>query len=218
MKRLLSAFMWMLPVLALTLPANAQITHSANGSVDAKAAEVLKKAASRFDQNVTFSVMMKAFDSNKKEIQRQSAQVKYNHGRYHLSTTGMDLYCDGTTVWMVNQTAKEVTVENVSNEDVNLFNPGRLLATYDKHFRAKYIRTESDTDVIDLQPRATRNYHKIRLRIDTKTGLVKRLEVHKYDSSREVYELSDFKRASNKEAEFTFDPAKHPDMELIDMR
>ena len=104
-------------------------------------------------------------------------------------------------------------------DDVDLLNPGRLMANYGKSFRAKYIRTDDDgTAIIDMQPKTKRNYHKIRLYIDEESGLLKRMEVHRYDSGREIYDVSDFKRASNAASQFTFDPAKHPDVEVIDMR
>ena len=52
MKKILIAILALLPL----LPLRAQITHSDNGQVDRMAAEVLKRAAARFDQNVSFSV------------------------------------------------------------------------------------------------------------------------------------------------------------------
>ena len=72
--------------------------------------------------------------------------------------------------------------------------------------------------MIDLQPRSARSYHKIRLFIDEESGLLKRMEVQKYDSSREIYDLSAFKRTANAASQFTFDPSMHKGVEIIDMR
>ena len=110
-------------------------------------------------------------------------------------------------------------MSGMADDDIDLLNPGRLLAGYGKSFKAKYIRTDDDgTAIVDLQPRSTRSYHKIRLYIKEDDGLLRRMEVHKYDSSRENYDIIDFKRASNAASQFTFDAAKHPDVEVIDMR
>ena len=107
----------------------------------------------------------------------------------------------------------------MSGDDIDLMNPGRLLANYEQSFKAKYIRTDDDgTAVIDLQPRSARSYHKIRLFIDEESGLLKRMEVQKYDSSREIYDITNFKRIANAASQFTFDTALHPDVEVIDMR
>ena len=203
----------------LSFGANAQITHASQGRIDENATEVLKKAAARFDKNVSFTVTMTVLDSKKQEKAHQSAQVRYNKGKYRLTLPDQELICDGTTVWHWNKTAKEVTINNMVDDDIDLLNPGRLLAGYGKSFKAKYIRTDDDgTAIVDLQPRSTRSFHKIRLFINEEDGLLRRMEVHKYDSGRENYDITDFKRASNAASQFTFDTAKHPDVEVIDMR
>ena len=203
----------------LSFGTNAQITHASQGRLDENATEVLKKAAARFDKNVSFTVTMTVLDGKKQEKGRQSAQVRYNKGKYRLTLPDQELICDGTTVWHWNKRANEVTVNNMVDDDIDLLNPGRLLAGYGKSFKAKYIRTDDDgTAIVDLQPRSTRSFHKIRLFINEEDGLLRRMEVHKYDSGRENYDITDFKRASNAASQFTFDTAKHPDVEVIDMR
>lgn len=197
---------------------NAQITHNSQGRLDENATAALKKAAAQFDKNVSFTVTMTVLNSEKKQTAKQSAEVHYNKGKYRLVLPEMEVISDGTTVWQWNKSAKEVAIHNMEN-DVDLLNPGHLLANYNKSFRAKYIRTDDDgTAIIDMQPNAKRSYHKIRLFVNEDSGLLKRMEVHKYDSGREIYDITDFKRAANATSQFTFDPALHPDVEVIDMR
>lgn len=219
MRKIVALLMVAATIVFAPLAGRAQITHASQGRLDENATEVLKKAAARFDKNVSFTVTMTVLDSKKVEKARQSAQVRYNKGKYRLTLPDQELISDGTTVWHWNKTAKEVTVSGMADDDIDLLNPGRLLAGYGKSFKAKYIRTDDDgTAIVDLQPRSTRSYHKIRLYIKEDDGLLRRMEVHKYDSSRENYDIIDFKRASNAASQFTFDAAKHPDVEVIDMR
>ena len=198
---------------------NAQITHSNQGQVDKTAAAVIKKAAAKFNGNVGFGVTATVLDGQQKQTLKQSAQVLYCKGHYRVTVADQEIICDGTTVWQWNKSAKEVVVNNMSSDDMNLFNPALLLANYDKNFRAKYIRTDDDgTAVVDLQPRSARSFHKIRLFIVEKSGLLRRMEVHKFDSGREVYILSNFKNVGTPASQFTFDATKHPGVEVIDMR
>ena len=200
-------------------PLQAQITHASQGQLDENAATILKKAAARFDHNVGFTVAATMLDGNKKQIAKHSAQVLYNKGKYHLTLPGQEVVCDGVTVWQWNKEAKEVSVSSVADDEINLLNPGRLLANYQKNFRAKYIRTDDDgTAVIDLAPRSARSFHKIRLFVKEDDGLLRRIEVHKYDSGREIYDISGFKKIATNASSFSFDPAKHPGVEIIDMR
>lgn len=204
-------------LMGLVAGVQAQISHTEQGAVDQKADALLKRAAAQFG-NVSFKVTASMLDAQKKETLRQTAQVLYCKGCYRVSVADQEVICDGKTVWQWNKTAREVAVTNMSTDDVDLMNPARLLKNYDKSFRAKYIRTDEGVALVDLQPRSARSFHKIRLYMNEKSGQLQRMEVHKYDSSREVYEITEFKRASTLAAKFTFDPSQHAGVELIDMR
>lgn len=204
-------------LMGLVAGVQAQISHTEQGAVDQKADALLKRAAAQFG-NVSFKVTVSMLDAQKKETLRQTAQVLYCKGCYRVSVADQEVICDGKTVWQWNKTAREVAVTNMSTDDVDLMNPARLLKNYDKSFRAKYIRTDDGVALVDLQPRSARSFHKIRLYMNEKSGLLQRMEVHKYDSSREVYEITEFKRASTPASKFTFDPSQHAGVEIIDMR
>ena len=204
-------------LMGLVAGVQAQISHTEQGAVDQKADALLKRAAAQFG-NVSFKVTASMLDAQKKETLRQTAQVLYCKGCYRVSVADQEVICDGKTVWQWNKTAREVAVTNMSTDDVDLMNPARLLKNYDKSFRAKYIRTDDGVALVDLQPRSARSFHKIRLYMNEKSGQLQRMEVHKYDSSREVYEITEFKRASTPASKFTFDPSQHAGVEIIDMR
>ena len=216
----------LIAALALTLalaaaPAlrlGAQITHNAQGATDATATALLNKAAEKL-KSVSFTVTMTALDSQKKPLSTQRAQVSYRNGKYRMVAADQEIVCNGTDVWHINKSAREVTVSPVPpDDDMNLLNPSAMMANYNKNFRAKYIRTDDDgTAIVDLQPRTARSFHKLRLAIDEKSGRLKRLEVHKYDSSREVYEFSNHSHAPAAST-YRYDAAAHAGMELIDMR
>lgn len=195
----------------------AQITHASQGSLDENATAALQKASKRMD-NVRCTVTRIVLDGQKKELAKHTAIVRYHHGKYRLEVDGQEVISDGITIWHWNKQAKEVTITSASDDDMDLLNPGRLVANYAKNFRAKYIRTDSDgAAVIDLQPRSAQNYHKLRLFIAEKDGTLRRIEMHKFDSGREIYDFSGHK-FSLPTGSFTFDTKAHPDVEVIDMR
>lgn len=213
-----------LPILLLcflsaSLPA--QITHTEKGDVDKTAQLLLKKAAACFDgKAVGFSVTMVNFNTEKKETARTTAQVLYSRGRYRVTAPDQVLYCDGKAVWHWNKEVKEVVVNPLSDEDDNLLNPAHLLKNYNKDFRPKYIRTDEDgTAVVDLQPRKGKSYHKLRLIIHEKSGVLRRMEIHNYNGSRGEYRLSDFRSGVRcTDADFLFNAEANKDVEVIDMR
>ena len=201
------------------LSASAQLTHTAQGAVDQTAAAILKKASAKMSGTVSFTVTVVTLDADKKESFRQKVDVLYNAPRYRVKASGLEIYCDGRAVWQYNQPNKEVVVSPMSDSDDDITNPARLLANYAKSYRAKYIREESDgTAIVDLQPLKAKSFHKLRLFINAKTGLLKKMEQHNFDSSRGVYTLSGFKNTKAKDADFVFDTKSHPGVEVVDMR
>lgn len=188
---------------------------------DEQAHKILKQAASKFKSApVSFSVLMINKDANKKETMRQVVRVLYNKGKYRVSFDNQVLISDGSSVWHLNKDVNEVVVNNVSPQSDDLMNPAHLLSNYDKNFKPKFIRENSDgTLVIDLKPLKGKSYHKVRLIVDGKNYLVLCMEMHNYDSTRGEFHVSDYKfKASCKDSDFVFDPASNKGMEIIDMR
>jgi outer membrane lipoprotein-sorting protein len=197
---------------------SAQITPNSQGRLDENATAALKKAVKKL-QNVSFTVKMTALDGQKKKTFERQAEVNYLGSKYSVVTSEEEIYCDGKTVWYWNKQAKEVSLNNIEEDDgMNLLNPASLMSHYNDNFRAKYIRTDDDgTAIVDLQPRSAQSFHKIRLLINEESGELKCIEVHKYDSSREIYTFSKQKYGKVK-GTFSFDTKAHPEVEVIDMR
>lgn len=209
----------LIAALAAITGLSAQITHTAQGAVDQTAESLIAKASAKMSGTVAFSVTVINYDSSKKETFRKKASILYNAPRYQVKAGDIEVYCDGKTVWQLNRTAKEVMVTNMTESDDDLTNPAKLLANYKKNYRAKYIREDADgTAVVDLQPKKSAPYHKIRLYIVAKTGLLKKLEQHNYDSSRGEYTVSNFKNTKAADADFVFDAKANPGIEVVDMR
>ncbi len=203
------------------MPAIGQITHTAKGAVDKNADQILKKASDKLNVGaVSFTVTMINKDASKKETARLTADVLYQKGKYRVTFPGNAIYCDGSATWHWNKEDGEVVVNPMSSSQDDLLNPGALLKNYSKNFRSKFIREEQNgTAIIDLTPLKSKSYYKIRLAIDSKSGLLKRMELHNYDSTSGEYQVSNFKSGVSVTAsDFTFPKAQNPGVEIIDMR
>lgn len=209
----------LLIAILLGIQLSAQITHTDKGAVDQTANTLLKKAAAKMSGTVRFSVTVVNLDADKKETFRHKVDILYNAPRYRVKTSDLEIYCNGKAVWQLNKPNKEVVITPMTDSDDDITNPARLLSNYSKSFRAKFIREECDgTAIVDLQPMKARSYHKIRLFINSKTGLLKKMEQHNFDSSRGVYTLSNFKNTKATDADFTFNTKANPGVEVVDMR
>lgn len=212
----------MMVVAVMATTAMGQLTHTATGTVDENAEKVLKKAHEMFEKSsgISFDVTMVSRDSQKKETGRQKAKVLYSKGKYRVEMADGTLYCDGKSTWHWNKGTKEVMVNTISTADDDLMNPARLLANYKKNFKAKYIRQDADgTDVVDLTPKKAKSYHKIRLLINSKNSRIKRMEIHNYDSSEGLVDVSNVQMGVKcGDKDFVFDSEANKGVEIIDMR
>ena len=206
---------------AFIVPLNAQITHTPKGPVDQNAEKILKKTAQLFAGNaVTFTVTMVNKDENKRETARMKADVLYRKGSYRVSFDNNVIYCDGASTWHWNKDNNEVVVNKISDASDDLMNPGALLTNYSKNFNAKYIRQEENgSAIIDLTPKKSKSYYKIRLVVNATSGQLQRMEMHNYDSSCGEYQVSGFKSGVKcSDSDFTFPKAQNSKVEIIDMR
>ena len=196
---------------------SAQITHTSAGAVDETAAKVLGKASDRMNSgSFRVPVTVVNYDANKKETFRQQVTITYKSPCYKVMADGIELWCDGTTLWQVNNETREVIVGKMSDSDDDITNPAALLANYQKNYRAKFIREEDGTTIIDLQPKKGRTFHKIRLVIETATGRLKKIEQHNYDSSRGEYTFSNYTLVKIALAAFAYTAPEG--YEVVDMR
>ena len=207
---------------AIGYSAGAQITHTKDGNVDENARAILKKATDKMSSSaVSFDVTAVMRDENKRETSRTTVQVLYKAPRYRICEGDkQEVCCDGQSVWFWTKESNEVVVNKVEEGEASLLNPAVLLTNYQKYYKAKYIRQEDDgTAVVDLTPLKPMSYHKLRLLINAGNGQLKRVEVHKYDGSREEYDIQKFKSGvKSSDNDFRFDPQKHPGAQEVDMR
>lgn len=218
MKRI---FVMLVMLVAGMTTAMAQITHTAKGHVDQNAERILKKAEQAIASDaVSFTVTMVSKDANKKETARMKADVLYKKGKYRVSFEGNIIYCDGEATWHWNKENDEVVVNKMSDGADDLMNPASILANYSKNFNAKYIRQEENgTAVIDLTPKKTKSYYKIRLFVNANNGQLQRMEMHNYDSTSGEYQISNYKKGmKTADSDFMFPKAQNPKVEIIDMR
>lgn len=206
-----------LVALIFPLSASAQITHTAAGAVDETATKLLQKASDKMN-NGAFSVPVTVvnYDPDKKETFRQKVTITYNSPCYKVEAGGIAIYCDGSSLWQVNNESREVVIDRMPSSDDDITNPAALLANYGKNYRAKYIREDNGTAIIDLQPKKKRSFHKIRLFIDSASGRLLKIEQHNYDSSRGVYTFGKYSPVKTTPDSFKFTPPKG--YETVDMR
>lgn len=143
---------------------------------------------------------------------------------YKLNIPGQIIFCDGKSVWNYLPQNKEVSI-NPYEEDANMLslNPIQVISTYEKYYRSAFIREEAQkgiaVQIIDLYPKQVQSFYKIRFVIRKDKQLPLRAVIHEKDGSTDTYSFDQILfNPSLPDNFFTFDAAKYPGTEIIDMR
>ena len=153
------------------------------------------------------------------KVSRQKVKVLLSGNKYRINIDDILVICDDKAVYSIDNSTKEVTVNLPSDSDMDILNPSKLLQNRDKNFRPKLIREENTQYVVDLTPRKTQNFHKIRLLINKTSYQITKVEVYNYNSSRNECTISQYKtNAKATDADFSYDAAKYKGYEVVDMR
>lgn len=168
---------------------------------------------------ISFDATIVNKDPDKKEVSRQKVKVLLSGNKYRITLDEILILCDEKAVYSIDNSTKEVTVNAPSDSDMDIFNPAKLLQNRDKNFRSKLIREENTQFVVDLTPRKTQNFHKIRLLINKTSYQITKVEVYNYNSSRNECTISQYKtNAKATDADFIYNAAKYKGYEVVDMR
>ena len=84
--------------------------------------------------------------------------VLYVQGNmWHIEGNGIEIWCDGKTVWTVDPYAEEVIIESVSEEDAGeLVNPALMFVRMKDHFNVSKIVDSADgkASIYVLEPKS----------------------------------------------------------------
>ena len=143
--------------------------------------------------------------------------------KYVLNFMGLNSISDGKNVWNFNKDANEVHITEHNPNDMETMNPLALIHNYERNFRAKLIREDIDNDIpvmiVDLNPLTNRAFHKIRVVSDKARHTIVFTEIHNKNGTIFTFRVDRMQtNVSAPDREFTFDAARHPGVEVVDLR
>ncbi len=205
--------------------AKRETVRTQKGADDPKAHNVLKALRNQLKSYTSIRIDFTYLLENKTEKIKDSKKgdILIKGNKYNLNFMGQNSRSDGKNVWNYNKDAKEVQITEVNPDDSETMNPIALIDNYENSYRAKLIREDKEKGVpvmiVDLLPLENRNHHKVRIVSDKAKNTIVYSEIH--DKSGSVYTFRVDKMQTNVPApdgEFMFDAAKHPGVQVIDMR
>lgn len=189
---------------------------------DPKAKEILDKAAAKFkayaaaEIDFTLAMENKAEDIN--EIHEGKAWMKGN--MYKLNLMDVENYYDGKVIYTYMPEVQEVNIKNPSDEEEGFLNPTTLFDIHNQGFNQKLINTTQERAYIELYPKEKKNFEKIGIWVNPGTSSIQKVTSFGKDGNNVTITVKNIKPLNPAPANsfFSFDKAKHPEVEVVDMR
>lgn len=170
-----------------------------------------------------FSLVIFDHKENKKNTSNGTILIKGD--KYKVASGGTTVYFNGTTMWTHAEDDNEVTITEPDSLDEDfLSNPAKIFTFYDRDFKYLYRgETTIDStvmDEIDLFPRdLDQPYSRFKVFIAKRTGQLAILSaVGKDGVDYSVFLKNTVTNKVFPDAVFTFEPAKHKKISVVDMR
>lgn len=194
-------------------------------NTDGGANEMLKKVSAKYQaySSMQFHYTLKTTKDGK-TLSTTQGDFALKGNKYRTTFKDQTYFCDGTSIWNYQKSSNEVSVyEYDPSDDENMMNPQIILKNWEKQFRAKYIRDEFNNNIstalIDLTPKTTQSYYRIRLYINKANNQILRIALYDKDNTIYTYHIEQFKtNVTLADNYFVFDKSKYPGVEVNDMR
>ncbi len=206
-------------LLAFTLPSFAQT------QTDKKADEILKALTKKYKAftsvQADFSLVMTHPEQKTNETHKGSILSK--GAKYKLNINNQDIICDGKTVWTYLKESNEVQVNDLNTKE-DAITPSNIFTMYEKGFVYKFVEEKAEVgktyQFIDLMPvDKNKKFFKARLKIDKADKLLVSTIINNKDGSKATYSISKFTpNVVIADDQFSFNTAKYPKVEVVDLR
>ena len=210
----------------LFLAASTALLASAQTKSDPDAKKVLDAVSAKFRTykapQATFTYTVE--NAQGKALSTQKGTVTMKGNKYRVTIPGMDIFSDGRTNWNYDKNANEVTIKEVDGTSGEL-TPQKLFTNfYDRDFLYKLNGEKKvagkSVQEVELTPtNKNRPFHKVYLLVDKATKTLYSARILEKNGNRYSYTINSFKpTVTVTDAQFVFNKAKYPGVEVVDLR
>ena len=190
---------------------------------DAEAVKILDRfsALALGSPSVSMKFTMKTIDQVEGTNNSISGYAILSKDRYRLELPDNIIWFNGETSWSYLPAEKEVTVAKPDRNDNSFMaRPSSIFSVYKKGYKVRLLEEKAASWLIDLYPDDINSDHiRIRLNIGKPSLDLKSLEYKYKNGITATLTVKEFNLKQQPGiSEFTFSPADHKGVEVIDMR
>lgn len=193
---------------------------------DPGAKQVLDAVSAKFKtfKSVKAGFSYKVENAAGKALSTQNGTILMKGTKYRVSFGGQEIFCDGKTVWNYDKNSNEVTISNLESSGGTI-TPQKLFTNfYDKDFLYKMngekkVGAKTLQEVEMTPTDKSKPFHKVYVLIDKTAKTLYSTKVLEKAGGRYTYTVSSMStNTAMADNQFTFDKAKYPGVEVVDLR
>ncbi len=142
--------------------------------------------------------------------------------KFYIKSGPNHFLSDGTLAWTYLESVNEVHISRLEDSET-VITPTSLLEDFAETFNPLWIRKESenghDVHIIDMVYIEPFSFQKYRIAVEENTGFLKYISAYDLQGNTYTYHITSTEiNPEIPEGLFTFDPGKHPGIEVVDLR
>lgn len=182
--------------------------------------DVLSKYNSHSSMSIDFSFKS---EKDKKVLMTTKGKLIIKGKKYHATFDNQIFACDSAMVWNYQKEGNEVVLYEFEESEAPIFHPTKFISNWKSEFTAKFIREEFKNNrsiqIIDLTPKKSASYYKIRIYIDKSKKEIVQTQI--FDKDQTIYSYTITSMVSNSaigDQVFKFNKNNFPNVQINDMR
>ncbi len=193
---------------------------------DPEAKKILDAVSAKFKSFATVQAAFtyKVENAAGKVLSAKNGSITMKGTKYRLNFSGQEIICNGVTVWNIDKSANEVTI-NTLDASSGMITPQKLFSNfYDKDFlyvlNGEKKAGSKLVQEIQLTPvDKSKNFHTVFLQIDKLSKTMYSTRVLENAGNRYSYTVNSLKtNVPAADALFAFDKSKYPGINIEDLR
>ncbi len=205
---------------------NVALAQSNATKSDPDAKKILDAVSAKFKtyKTVQANFTYKVENASGKALSTKTGTVLMKATKYKVNFGGQEIFSNGSTVWNYDKSANEVTVSNLDASS-GMITPQKLFTDfYDKDFHyllngEKKVGSKTIQEIEMTPIDKTKAFHKVYVQVDKSAKTIYSTRVLENGGNRYSYTVTSLKTNTNMaDGIFTFDKAKYPGVEVIDLR
>jgi outer membrane lipoprotein-sorting protein len=193
---------------------------------DKKASKILGDVSKKYRSYKTIKAQFTFKLENTKEgiNESQSGTVYLKKDKFKVEMKGVELFCDGKTIWNYLKEDGEVHVSKFDAKDSAENSPTKIFTMYEKGFLYKFIEEKNEggkiMQHIELTPKdKKKTFFKVKLKIDKAAMQIVSSKIYDKNGNVYTYEIRQFTPDPNlSDAFFVFSKQAHPGVTEVDNR